>query len=228
MRSVAAAAVVLALSAGAAFAQYDSLGFEGFSLGDMPGQDGWIVDTSGDYGPVQIVLDPTGAGMGNVALFDPPGTAGGWQGVEIDVGPLSGNTVTVEWDQWRADLNDNVWMADDASFGGWWAIQWDTSLGIHAETFGGRVLLTAGVWQHVTYTFDFAGGTVTVDVDGGSAMGTLGDTSIDGWCFEYEPGEFAGEGGPFYVDNFKITQVPTPGALAMIGLGGLAAIRRRR
>lgn len=230
MRAFASAAAVLALAASASMAQvlYDSGGFESFGLGNMPGQNGWIEDTSGGYDPVQIVLDPTGSGMGNVASFDPPGVAGGWQGVEIDFGPGAGMPVIVEWDQWRADLNDNFWMADDSSFAGWWAIQWDTSLGIHAETFGPSVPLTAGLWQHITYTFDFGAGQVTVDVDGNSATGSLGDSSIDGWAFEFEPGDFAGEGGPIYIDNFVAWQVPAPGAIMLIGLGGLAALRRRR
>ncbi len=229
MRSWTTAAAVLALVAGAASAQvYDSGGFEGFVHGDLPGQDGWFEDTAGGYSPVQIMLDPTGAGMGNVAYFDPPGTAGGWQGIEIDFGPLTGNPVVVQWDQWRADLNDNLWMADDHQFGGWWAIQWDTSLSIHAETFGPEVGLQNSVWQHITYTFDFAAGLVTVDVDGLSATGSLAYSSINGWAFEYEPGDFAGEGGPLYIDNFMVTQVPTPGSLGLIGLGVLAAMRRRR
>jgi hypothetical protein len=32
----------------------------------------------------------------------------------------------------------------------------------------------------------------------------------------------------FYIDNFSITVVPTPGAAALLGLAGLAATRRRR
>lgn len=229
MRVWTTAATVVALVAGSASAQiYDSGGFEGFLLGDLPGQGGWFEDTAGGYSPAQVMLDPTGAGMGNVVMLDPPGTAGGWQGIEIDFGPLSGNLVTVQWDQYRTDLNDNVWMADDASFSGWWAIQWDTSLGIHAETFGPSVGLQTGIWQHITYTFDFGGGLVTVDVNGTSVSGSLSASEIRGWAFEYEPGEFAGEGGPLYIDNFVVSQVPTPGSIGLMGLGLLAAARRRR
>lgn len=39
-------------------------------------------------------------------------------------------------------------------------------------------------------------------------------------------GDFAFEGAAF--DNVGITGIPTPGALALLGLGGLAAARRRR
>lgn len=228
IRLAAVAAIGIATSLTQAQVLYSSGGFEGFIIGDMPGQDGWMVDTSGGYDPVQILLDPTGSGMGNVACFDPPGIAGGWQGVEIDFGPGAGMPVIVEWDQWRADLNDNLWYADDSSFLGWWGIQWDQSGAAHAETFGPSVPLTAGIWQHVTYTFDFGASTVTVDVDGNSVSGSLGDTSIDGWAFELEPTEAGGEGGPAYIDNFVAWQVPSPGALAFMGLGGIVALRRRR
>lgn len=229
MRVWTTVAASLALVAGSASAQiYDSGGFEGFTLGDLPGQGGWFDDTVGGYSPAQVMLDPTGAGMGNVVMLDPPGTAGGWQGIAINLGLLTGNAVIVQWDQYRTDLNDNVWMADTVAFDNWWAIQWDTSLGIHAETFGPSVGLQAGIWQHITYTFDFAAGLVTVDVDGASVSGSLAAGAIHGWVFEYEPGDFAGEGGPFYIDNFVVTQVPAPGALGLIGLGVLAGVRRRR
>lgn len=189
---------------------YDSGGFEALSTGSVVGQDGWIEDTSepgmDDYGEVQVVDDPTGSSMGKVLAFDAPGTAGGWLGTERAIGPTTKGLVTIEWDQWRADTNDNFWMSDGLAFDGWYAIQWDSSNAIHAETFGPSTPLTAGVWQHVKYTFDTAGDTVTVDVDGNTASGTLTDDVFAAITFENEPTAAGGEGGPIYIDNLVIKQ----------------------
>jgi len=196
---------------------YNAGGFEGFAQATIVGQDGWAQDTvdpdPGDgivYTDPDIIADPTGGGMGNVARWDAPdGTTGGWVGAARAFGPSGAGTVTVEWDQYRTDLGDNVWMADMIDFSGWWAIQWDTSAAIHAETFGPSTPLTAGQWQHVEYTFDFANNMVTVEVDGaGSATGALADGALDGFLFECEPTAVAGD-GPLYVDNLNVVETTT-------------------
>jgi len=191
---------------------YNSAGFEGFASGAVAGQDGWTQDNSDPndavtYPDPDVIADPTGGGMGNVVRFDPlDGAAGGWSGIARAYGPSSQGIVTIEWDQYRIDTGDNFWVADEVSFAGWWAIQWDLSGAAHAETFGPSVPLTTGVWQHITYTFDFAAHTVTVDVDGATADGGLVDTMINGIAFEVEPTATTGD-GPVYLDNFLVTEV---------------------
>ncbi len=190
---------------------YDSGGFEALTLGSIVGQDSWAEDTSGGYPQAEIISDPTGGGHGKVLVLDPPGTAGGWQGV-VRAAPITpGAAVTMEWDQWRADNSDNFWVADNAAYDGWWAIGWDSSGTLSvANTFGGGVTLTPGKWQHVKYTFDPGDGSVTLDVDGVTARAGTADTALAGIDFEVEP-TAAGtpaEGGPMYIDNIVIKQGP--------------------
>lgn len=231
-------AAAAAFAAAPALAQnlYDAGGFEGFALGDLPGQFGWVADNAdGDdggtpvpYPPVQVVADPTGAGRGNVLEFNPGGTFGGWQGAAVGYGPNTEPIVTVQWDQWRADTNDNVWLADAIAFDGWWSIQWDTNASIHTVGFSDGLALTTGVWQTIQYTFDFDADTVTLSVDGttGPTVAGINRAFQDGFVFEYEPGAFAGAGGPFLVDDFMVTQVPEPAAALLLAMG-TALLRRR-
>ncbi len=208
---------------------YDVGGWEGYALGDLPGQFGWEEDTDGGYPMAQIVADPTGSGMGNVLELDPPGNSGGWQGVAIAFGPTTAPIVTIEWDQWRADVGDNIWYADNKDFGRFWAMQWDQNGGAFARQFNGAVALTPGQWQHISYTLDFTTGVASVDVDGAvntdAALGA-GEGPLRGWVFEMEPTAVAGD-GPAYIDNLVVTEVPEPGLLALLAVG-LGWIRRRR
>lgn len=193
---------------------YDAGGFEGFSLGAVAGQDGWTEDASDpndnvNYPDPLVIADPTGGGMGQVVCIDPlDGAVGGWAGIERLFGPSSQGVVTMEWDQYRGDTGDNFWYADNRAFDGWWAIQWDQSGAAHAETFGPSTPLTTGIWQHVIYTFDIGGNTVTVDVDGGTASGVLTDTAINGLAWEVEPTAQAGDGA-VYLDNLSVTETTT-------------------
>ncbi|HUU97072.1 MAG TPA: PQQ-binding-like beta-propeller repeat protein [Phycisphaerae bacterium] len=192
---------------------YDSGGFEGYSLADLPGQDGWTSATNPEdpqytYEEPEVVNDPTGHGMGHVVWFDAPdGSELGWVGADRDAPGSTGGIVTVEWDQYRDDTGDNFWVADDISYSGWWAIQWDMNGSAHASGFDGPVPLTAGQWQHVTYTLDTAAGQATVDVDGDFNSAGFGDTIIDGIEFELAGTAVMGD-GPAYIDNLVISEVP--------------------
>lgn len=230
MRSAATVVALAALTAATALGGsvlYDSGGFEGYALGSLPGQDGWVEDTTDpSYGTVDVIADPTGAGMGQVIVLDPPGTAGGWLGAFRAFGPSTAPIVIIEWDQWRADTNDNFWYADSVAFDGWWAMQWDQNGQASAYFFDFGVDVTPGIWQHVTYTIDTLNGTATVDIDGTSFTTNQPDLSIDGIDLEVEPTEAGGAGGPVYLDNLLVTQVPEPAALALLAVG-LVALRRR-
>lgn len=80
------------------------------------------------------------------------------------------------------------------------------------------------VWEIVFDTgLDFTSGAVRVTGDAGvlsTAQGYLSSLNGNVWAF-----------APVYALNSQSTQdmlVPTPGAIALLGLGGLAATRRRR
>jgi len=190
---------------------YSTDGFEAYELGDLPGQDGWEDDTDPNtYGMVQVIEDPTGAGMGKVIVIDPPGTTEGtWQGaLRVIDPPPTERYVVIEWDQYRTNLGDNVWIADSLFFDGWWVIQWDQNGQASYLFFSFGVPLTAGQWQHVTYIVDTTEGTSTVDVDGDSYCGPdlMADTEINGILFEVEPTVAQGEDGPMYIDNLVVGQ----------------------
>ena len=196
----------------------DVAGFTGYATGNLPGQENsaqggtgvgnWVDDTGGGgsaIGQPQIVSSPPpGApGGGNAAAFDATGGCGGWQGAAVELPATTTDTlVTVEWDQYRADLLDNVWVANNWDPGvlwnGWWAIHWDSNGSAYARQFDGTpVGLTAGVWQHITYVFDFTdpdplNHTVSVSVDGGPPQtafldpGNPNEHTLKGWNFEIE------------------------------------------
>jgi len=190
---------------------YSTDGFEAYELGDLPGQDGWEDDTDPNtYGMVQVIDDPTGAGMGKVILLDPPGIANGtWQGaVRVIDPPPTERYVVIEWDQYRTGLGDNVWVADSLFFDGWWVIQWDGNGQASCLFFSFGVPLTAGQWQHVMYILDTVEHTATVDIDGERYTGPseMPDTEINGIVFEVEPTEYGGEDGPMYIDNLVVGQ----------------------
>lgn len=197
-------------------AQFDSGGFSGYNTGTVIGQHGWVSTTyanGGDpnvYFDPTIVADPTGSGHGNVMLMNAPnGDMNGWVGAMVLLGtPITSDKAIIEWDQYRVDLSDNIWYSDDGSYGGWWSLQWDQTHAAHAETFGASVPLTAGIWQHVKYTFNIPAGTVQVDVDGIKAQGTTTDNSIAGIELEDQTTPTAGH-GEIYFDNLKISYSKT-------------------
>jgi len=196
---------------------FDTNGFEApdYVLGPLPGQQGWVSETSDPdpndpyvYDDPEVINDPTGAGMGQVVKFDPADgdPLGGWSGASrlLDT-PISGAVVTFEWDQWRADLGDNAWVADGI-WDGWWAIQWDSASpqAASAAYFSGWVPLTAGQWQHVIYTIDLSTQLATVNVDGTEESAYFGDDDVDGFYMDVTTTGVSGD-GPLYLDNLVIT-----------------------
>lgn len=232
MRYLSIAVILLAtLTSAQAADLYNSGGFEGYAVGDLPGQDGWVEDTTDPaaYGMVQVVSDPLGPNTGKMIMLDPPGTAGGWLGAFRPVGPATLPIVTIEWDQYRTGLTDNLWYADVMEFDGWWAMQWDANSQASSYFFEFGVPLTANTWQHVKYTLDYTNQTATVEIAGvGSKSSAMPNVPVRGIAFELEPTESGGADGPTYIDNLLITQTPEPATLALLSLVGLAATRRRR
>lgn len=156
--------------------------FEALNLGDLPGQNGWVIDNLAPSGvtPGQVVSDPTGGGQGKVAALDAAGNGGGWQGISRDVPDATGIVRVVRWKQWRTDLKDNLWIdtSPNFTFSGSWLIEWDSSETISHKGFSDsdNVPLTKGEWQTVSVIYD--GLNVTIDVDGVTSV--TPDIDFDG------------------------------------------------
>lgn len=192
-----------------------STGFDGYTNGDLPGQDGWVDDTNNTaFGLVQVVDDPTATGHGKVMSIDPVGIDdASWLGAyrQFDALPTS-RYVIYEWDQYRNGLSDNVWVADSILYDGWYAIEWDgggAAGAIFPYAFsGGSMALTDLTWQHIRYVFDQTTNVaqVFVGADSRSSAYTVSDPDFDGIDFEVTPTAAGGEDGPIYIDNFTAGQ----------------------
>lgn len=200
-------------------AWYDSMGFESFTLGDLPGQQGFIDMTSDDDPsdpyvvlPPQIIDDPTGSGMGKVIKMDPDhdpgdGEFSGWSGFykALDA-PATSGYFSIAWDQYRTDGGDNVWIADDSSFDTWWAIEWDSSGSGAISTYEWNefIPLTFNVWQHIQYKYDLDTGIVVLLVDDVVKEYAFADTDgIEGLYMDITDSFVVGD-GPIYIDNLRM------------------------
>ena len=233
MKQALIALVVVGASC-AALAQAGSFStnFESYSLGTLVGQDGWVDDSTGSgVVPLAVVADPTGGGHGQVLKLDNPALDDGYSGAFRSIGDLVAEGVTsfsVSWDQWRPSLTDNLWFAEDISYGGWWGLEWDGNSKVNFNQFdpnsGTQV---ASQWQTVRMNFNVTAGTVEGFVDGVDYGGSSGVSlaTFRGLDLEFQ-GTAAGGGyaGPMYIDNIAIT--PEPASALLLGLT-VCMLRRR-
>lgn len=102
-----------------------------------------------------------------------------------------------------------------------------TGLYANSNNWDGVVLdldLTSDTFQ--LNFFDSATSITTTLAPSGTAMGqAMGDFTHIGW--QLEDDTFLGTGGKNFFDDFGFV-VPAPGAAGLLGLGALAALRRRR
>ena len=116
---------------------------------------------------------------------------------------------------------------DGGSFTGfrWWqsGIGWTEAVGMTADD------------QWYTMTISLTASDVLFDITSvlsgssifSASVDNLGAHAIDNVILQGHNQGIAGEYDIYY-DNFVINSVPTPGALALLSMGGIAAIRRRR
>lgn len=166
-----------------------------------------------------------GLGSGGAYFGSPTsGTVAGWLAVGIvnnTAGSLGSFTVSFDGEQWRNGGN--------------------TSAQTMVLEYGfGASFTTVPTWTAAGGAFNFSSPTVgatAAALDGNAAAnrvaglgGTVSATWAVGqtlWLRWIENNDVGNDHG-LAIDNFSFSSVPTPGALALMGLGGLVAGRRRR
>ncbi len=185
-------------------------GFEGYPLGDIdsngnPGGTGTVTWSPNHWnsanGPAQIVDVTAIGGTGKALWLDAyQGCYTDSMGIVAAIPNLNQYShVVVEWDQYRPDLWDNVFMDEDPSRDGWSALQWDIVGSTHAVGYDYPVALAPEKWQRVRYRFNYTTYevkvTVTDDVNSNGAMGFVDPydpdwTSLNGWSWQINGTEY--------------------------------------
>ncbi|MGP1345575.1 MAG: PEP-CTERM sorting domain-containing protein [Phycisphaerales bacterium] len=218
-----------------------SEGFEGFGLGPISGQGGWTTFLANQNAPVVSNLTPAG-GSQHLRITQGPGSAGGFNGAfSPDYGDFANKKSIVSVDV-RVDTPggaDAIVIAQAPSQGFLtWRVQFrfTGNIFILDDLGAGLALVDTGVpfvqgaYSNLTVVTDAAAGTIDYFYGGNplysSNAGVFAATAVEQVILAGDNFYNNAEESISY-DNFSIA-VPTPGALALFGLGGLAAARRRR
>jgi hypothetical protein len=238
------AAMLVGGVASAAVLGYDSMGFESptFYPGPLNIQDGWVgMGGGGGFEPLVVTAPDPVIGEQAVRL-EVPDVQGAYSEMDIALpgGPMGvmGRIVTVSFDIFREQQNQNMWWwwwdAGNPTYG----LQWDLSQATHPfgwNAGAGQTPTIFGQYVNLTMVWDFTNMTTTswygaTVVD--NAIPMPGDiTGFSGWTIVLGHDAADGTGGDtVWIDNFKIGVVPEPAAISVIGLGlaGLAIRFRRR
>jgi hypothetical protein len=202
-----------------------SVSFADVIIGDWEGtgDDGWSVSDGGVY-PQQTVGVTLGQYSGG---FDIPFHVAGepyWNvSKSVNVADLVGATavtmdltlIATEWQTyWNFLLVDKMSVQSDSTVNGWqeFNVAWtDRVTGLPLGGIGW------GPWSPdalVTLTWNLTGLDLT-----GATYANLN--------FAFENPKYRAT-GLFYVDNARIVTVPEPATMGLLGLGGLALIRRKK
>jgi hypothetical protein len=246
---VALALAVLGLAGSAsAVTLYDSNGFENppIALGALAGQDGWT-GGGGGGGAAPVVVTAPDPVLGQQAVrLEIPDLQGASSSMDhaipaINPSPTGWNYVRVSYDIYRTGDNwaSNLWW--------WWwdagtptyGLQWDAGASGPGVTLpngwnpgAGSAPTVTGRYANVTMVWDFAQGLAYSWYDGAivdNGIPISGITALTGWSIVLGHDEGTGSGPEVaWIDNFVIEATPEPASLALLGLGGLALVRRRR
>ncbi len=232
---------------------FDAGGFEGYTLGDVTGQSGWLLDTaSATQFTVSSLLPATGT-----KALRADGGATNWAFPDLSYTPASTEAVRIQ-----ADIARN--LGTTSSFG--YSIDVYNANPTFARTFRFGLVNNAGVIQPfvtsrfntTTQLFDPAGaitnvlvgGAVPADtfvsfdaffdynakrvnllvngvsVTGGFDMPFVTLAATDMADADFQVSSVAGADDRGFLDNYLVTTVaiPEPGSLALLGLGGLGAL----
>ena len=196
---VAGLIAVGGLAASSVFAQ---------GVGNPPGSLPWFfpqnTPTGWDIGgPILIVLDPTGGPWGKTLADPSGGSVTGTVGTTYTLHEQLKVGGTLPWTDWHEEITTIGWEWQPTS----------TILANGVPVGGFSAVYTPG--------YSSAGGSVDFYFNS-LAPGTIVDI--------YKTLQFAGQVGTFNTGTINLHEYPTPepAALALLGLGGVVALRRRR
>lgn len=210
-------AFTLAAAAATALAGHAAAGFNYSQTATQDPTYTNVINFDGPGAPTGLVAGNTWASTGLASLTD-----GANPGVPI--GDVSASF------PWISTGN----VADGSAFGLFmtWGANDATELSFQMWTpagpggpFGGYSVLLADANDNV-----LAGWTVTTPIWGGQGDSWINITTTGGSTFKKAVILYGGFGlaPPVFVDNISFNTVPTPGAIAFLGLGALGCGRRRR
>lgn len=243
-------AIVAAISAGVvasanAAVLFDSQGFEApaYSLGILAGQNGWLLDNNP---PGPFTVQNTLAQSGSQAVRATGGGTGtNWTFPDISYTPASGEIIAIHADLART-------LGTTTSFGYLIDVYAPTgriaraglgnnagaivpvlttlnATGVPTTFLANNDTFQPNQWVSFDIFLNFAAQTYDLSINGASVATGLpftgAGTSLADADFQVSTAAGANDVG--YLDNYRVTTVPTPGAVALLGLGGLVARRRR-
>lgn len=216
---------------------------EGYVLGNIDLQNGWntftsqdatgegahVVDLGGNKGRVLSLFENTGAGAGSFA--------GGFSPAFKNPLDLNGFKIDTKIDdQGGADYDVIVQSPGEGSvvfrvkfsYTGEILVLDDTGLGAAFASTGFN--WAQNQWNQLSVS-ENGDGTLSYFYGGNNIYNSVGQAFADSWTeaviLHDNFQSFSGSANPAgYFDNMMV--VPTPGAAALFGVAGLAAIRRRR
>ena len=213
--TMTAFAAAAALTAGTASAEL--LQNTGFEAGTGSDADVWNEIVGGPNGSVgrSTAMPDTGTYSAEISFDNTVTGPGGAYFIEQNLGANTVNSLVNHNFSFRAKVEQTVyeghnifyqlqWLDQDGSNGG----------GFKGQLDGSLVGLASTSYQ----TFSFTDIDVPDDADSFLVR------------FQVSAGAVQGSNvfNTLYVDNVSLTEVPEPSSLALLGLGGLAALRRRR